>query len=94
MPTGWFKAKDIRKMHTYREAIRGADADAKPVASVWVLYPGTGFRFFDEQRGQLTGLPDESVELRGVGAIPLAPGEEPALLAAVLRRLVHGGHSQ
>ena len=52
MPTGWFKAEDIRKMHTYREAIRGRRCGRqKPVASVWVLYPGTETVFFDEVRG-------------------------------------------
>ena len=57
MPKGWFNAEDIRKMHTYREAIRGSGTDAKPVASVWVLYPGIETVFFDQERGRLAGSP-------------------------------------
>ncbi|MCY4647131.1 MAG: DUF2357 domain-containing protein [Gammaproteobacteria bacterium] len=65
-----FKGADIHKMHTYRDAIRGA-------RSAWILYPGSEFRFFTASgRGRVTspgGLPDA---LLGVGAIPLAPSRE------------------
>ena len=70
---GSFKRADIYKMHAYRDAIPEA-------RSVWILYPGGEFRFFgvpedDGQRGGLVvssaeGLPEE---LKGVGAIPVAP---------------------
>ncbi|MDE2980818.1 MAG: DUF2357 domain-containing protein [Gemmatimonadota bacterium] len=70
---GSFKRADIYKMHAYREAIPDAQ-------SVWILYPGGEFQFFGKpedggQRGGLVvssaeGLPEE---LKGVGAIPLAP---------------------
>jgi predicted component of viral defense system (DUF524 family) len=89
LPTGWFKAEDIRKMHTYREAIRGAaGTDARPVASVWVLYPGSETVYFDELLGRSSQLPAEGVALRGVGAIPLVPGEDPSQLGALVRRLI------
>ncbi len=38
---GTFKRADLYKMHTYRDAI----PDAR---SVWILYPGTETRFFDD----------------------------------------------
>ncbi len=70
---GSFKSADIYKMHAYRDAI----PDAR---SVWILYPGGRFRFFGvpEDGGQrggrvvssAEGLPEE---LKGVGAIPVAP---------------------
>ncbi len=70
---GTFKRADIYKMHAYRDAI----PDAR---SVWILYPGGEFRFFGKaedggQRGgpvvsSAEGLPEE---LKGVGAIPMAP---------------------
>ena len=40
---GNFKRADIYKMHTYRDAIQGA-------RSVWILYPGSEFRFFTRLR--------------------------------------------
>jgi hypothetical protein len=92
LPSGWFKAEDIRKMHTYREAIRGASVDEAPsAATVWVLYPGTETVFFDEERGRMRGLPEDPASLRGVGALPLVPGEEPVELASLLRGLVTEG---
>ena len=41
---GDFKRGDLYKMHTYRDAICGA-------RSVWILYPGSEFRFFDASGG-------------------------------------------
>ena len=39
------RAEDMRKMHSYREAIgRCPGPGAKPVESVWVLHPGTELR--------------------------------------------------
>jgi predicted component of viral defense system (DUF524 family) len=79
-------------MHTYREAIRGASVDEAPsAATVWVLYPGTETVFFDEERGRMRGLPEDPASLRGVGALPLVPGEEPVELASLLRGLVTEG---
>ena len=84
-----FKRADIYKMHAYRDAIPEA-------RSVWILYPGGEFRFFGkpEDGGQRSGpvvssaegLPEE---LKGVGAIPVAPvvargeGHGPGTAAAV-----------
>ena len=64
---GDFTRGDLYKMHTYRDAI----PDAR---SVWILYPGTEFRFFDALGGQRPSespddLPDK---VEGVGAIPFA----------------------
>jgi len=86
---GTFKRADIYKMHAYRDAI----PDAR---SVWILYPGGVFQFFGKpedggQRGgpvvsSVEGLPEQ---LKGVGAIPLAPvvgggeGHGPGTAAAV-----------
>jgi len=94
LPSGWFKAADICKMHTYREAIRGSSAvDVKPVATVWVLYPGSEFRFFDEERGRLYELP-EDITPQGVGAIPVAPGDDSVILAELLGRLLRPLHTK
>ncbi len=86
---GWFKHADIHKMHAYKDAIGG---NAGRVASVWVLYPGDKFRFFGEDGTWLENtealealLP--AVLLRGVGAVPMVPGEtgKAGQLASVLR---------
>ena len=70
---GSFKRADIYKMHAYRDAT----TDAR---SVWILYPGGQFRFFAVPGSGVPaghpavsspeGLPEE---LKGVGAIPVAP---------------------
>jgi len=66
---GVFKQGDLYKMHTYRDAIPTAQ-------SVWILYPGTEFRYF---AAQATGVTDCAEDLRsplsGVGAIPLSPAD-------------------
>ena len=65
---GDFKRGDIYKMHAYRDAIPGAH-------SVWILYPGTEFRFFNASAGGgANGSPEELPEsIQGVGAIPFVP---------------------
>lgn len=71
-----FKQADLYKMHTYRDAIRGAEA-------VFILYPGAQFRAFgaDGQRyDDPAGLPPG---FAGVGAVPLRPGRTAALEAVV-----------
>lgn len=72
---GWFKHADIHKMHAYKDAIGG---EAGRVDSVWVLYPGSEFRFFGEDGTRVESAEDLRVlpprgTLRGVGAVPMAP---------------------
>ena len=62
---GTFKRADLYKMHTYRDAIPRA-------RSVWILYPGTDFRFYSTD-GRILGADDLSHAAEGVGAIPLRP---------------------
>jgi predicted component of viral defense system (DUF524 family) len=79
---GVFQQADIYKMHTYRDALPSA-------RSVWILYPGSEFRFFDVEHGGV----DEASELRpipdGVGAVALQPGVD-GELGVVVGRLVAG----
>ena len=70
---GTFKRGDIYKMHAYRDAI----PDAR---SVWILYPGSEFAFFDALGGEASAgrqgfasPVDLPAKLEGVGAIPLSP---------------------
>ena len=65
---GVFKRGDVYKMHTYRDAIPNAH-------SVWILYPGSEFRFFHASgKTPASGSPEELPEsIQGVGAIPFAP---------------------
>jgi len=71
-----FKRADLYKMHTYRDAIRGAEA-------VFVLYPGTGFRAFGAD-GRRCGDPaDLPAGFAGVGAVPLRPGRTGVLEATM-----------
>ena len=70
---GTFRRGDIYKMHAYRDAISNA-------RSVWILYPGSEFAFFDALGGDAsTGRQsfaspvDLPAKLEGVGAIPLSP---------------------
>jgi len=63
-----FARGDVYKMHTYLSAIRRAEA-------AFILYPGAVFRAFDRSgflAERATDLPDR---FRGVGAIPLLPGQ-------------------
>lgn len=65
---GTFTRGSLYKMHTYRDVIPEA-------RSVWILYPGSEFRFFDASGGQPVGQAPEELpsSIRGVGAIPFAP---------------------
>ncbi len=48
---GVFKRADVYKMHTYRDAIAGAQ-------SAWVMYPGTVFQRFDaDEKGAVGAIP-------------------------------------
>ena len=65
MPTGWFKAEDIRKMHTYREAIRGVPVR---MPSRWRRLGALSRDrdgFFDEDRGRIRGLPEDPASCGG-----------------------------
>jgi len=84
---GWFKHADIHKMHAYRDAI-GSCRGAESVTTVWVLYPGTEFVFYDIRRGRLIALGEDAHEMSGVGAIPLTPGQPMDGLTETLRRLL------
>ena len=87
--SGDFKRDDLYKMHTYRDAIPDAN-------SVWILYPGSEFRFFDASNsGRVIQPPDLPNLLEGVGAIPFAPkpdagpGPSPhSEVTATLRKLL------
>lgn len=67
---GDFQRGDLYKMHTYRDAIPEARS-----GSVWILYPGTEFRFFDASgRRPVIKSPDDlPCATKGVGAMPFAP---------------------
>jgi predicted component of viral defense system (DUF524 family) len=80
---GVYKAADLHKMHTYRDAIPRA-------RSVWILYPGTDAVFFDEQVGRLLELSGLPPTPSGVGALPVRPGAENARLLQVVTRLLAG----
>ncbi len=87
---GDFKRGDLYKMHAYRDAIPAA-------RSVWILYPGGEFRFFDASGDESVATsPEELPEsICGVGAIPFAPragsgltGSPHATARALLWRLL------
>jgi Domain of unknown function (DUF2357)/PD-(D/E)XK nuclease superfamily len=79
---GTFKLADLYKMHTYRDAIEGA-------RSVWILYPGTEYRFFTIDGTRLDPSDDTlSDDLQGVGALPLLPTDKSARPQRVLRALI------
>ncbi len=79
---GTFKRGDLYKMHTYRDAIRGA-------RTAWILYPGTTFRFHSTSGSVATGVDQlQAGSLEGVGAVPLRPGEGHAHLTGVLGHLL------
>ena len=75
-----FKHGDLYKMHTYKDAI----VDAR---DVWILYPGTEFRFYEEGRGRVD-TPDDIEQLTGVGAIPLKPMGGIKMLRYLLERVM------
>ena len=71
LPKGWFKAEDVRKMHTYREAIGGCPgAKAMPVGSVWSL-PGHRVRLLRPAPGTPPPLARVSHKTSGCGRYSL-----------------------
>lgn len=80
---GAFKHADLYKMHTYRDAIPST-------RSVWILYPGTDFCFFDEVHGRIAAPDHMKAPANGVGAIPLLPGDAGDVLARVVARMIGG----
>jgi hypothetical protein len=88
-PAGWFKHADIHKMHAYRDAIGScASTKSRDVSTVWVLYPGTEFVLYDTRRGRVGAPGEVAGDPRGVGAIPLTPGQPIHGLVEVLGRLL------
>jgi predicted component of viral defense system (DUF524 family) len=79
---GVFQQADIYKMHTYRDALPSAK-------SVWILYPGSEFRFFDVEHGRVDQAAKLGATPNGVGAVALQPGAE-GELGVVIGRLVTG----
>jgi predicted component of viral defense system (DUF524 family) len=63
---------DLHKMHAYKDAIPEA-------RSAWVMFPGTESRHWQ---------PNEGEGLRGVGAVPVVPGEEHAALRTLVERIL------
>jgi predicted component of viral defense system (DUF524 family) len=78
---GMFHHADLYKMHAYRDAISTAH-------TVWILYPGTELRFFDEAHGRIDCADDLHRDATGVGAIPLQPGGPREEIARALARLL------
>jgi hypothetical protein len=64
---GTFKRGDLYKVHTYRDAILES-------RSVWILYPGGEFCFYDASgAGSISESPEDLPDkVKGVGAIPFA----------------------
>lgn len=64
---GDYRRGDLYKMHTYRDAIPDAH-------SVWILYPGSEFRFYDASGSRPPSKSPEDLpeKVKGVGAIPFA----------------------
>jgi len=78
---GRFKLGDLYKMHTYRDAIKGAN-------DVWILYPGTEFRFYEMGRGRVNDI--EAVKhFDGVGAVPVQLDRGHEELAGLIHRLLN-----
>jgi len=75
------KVADIHKMHAYRDAIPAAQ-------SVWVMYPGTVFKAWRSVGGLVEGPADWSGPIRGVGAVPVVPGDENGALNSLVRALL------
>lgn len=87
---GDFRRGDLYKMHTYRDAI----PDAR---SVWILYPGSEFCFYDASGSRPPSKSPENLpdEVKGVGAIPFAAEakahsapRQPGTARALLQRLL------
>jgi len=75
-----FRRADLYKMHTYRDAIKGAQ-------SAFILYPGTEFRAFQDDGSLLRSADELNSGFQGVGAIPLNV-RNPRLLTEVVARLI------
>lgn len=69
-PGSTYKAADLHKMHTYRDALSA-------VRTAWVLYPGDVFRFFDQKGTVARATVELPQPMRGVGVARLAPGPSP-----------------
>jgi hypothetical protein len=79
---GRVKRSDLYKMHTYRDALEAA--------SVWVLYPGSDFRFFaSSHQHRIAKDPRELNKqgIDGIGAVPLAPANSADQLRHLLNRI-------
>lgn len=74
----WWKNADIHKMHAYRDAL---GCEGAHVATVRVLYPGTGEVFYPSRPGGS----------EGVGAIPLVPGGTGSELRATIESILADG---
>ena len=84
-PRVFYKTADIHKMHAYRDAI--AERGASP-QTVWILYPGTEFAFYDKYSGFKRDWAALGEKPQGVGAIPLSPRDRTDGLERVMRVLV------
>ncbi len=83
-----FKRADLYKMHTYRDAIPAAQ-------TVWVLYPGTDMRFFDESGDIVAGGSQLGPKASGVGAAPMRPEEGgDGVLREVVAALICNRHRE
>ncbi len=76
---GTLKRSDLYKMHTYRDAIPEA-------RFVWIISPGSEFRYFNKVGGSFTALPNAfDAAIVGVGAIPLSPGSDATAISEVVQ---------
>jgi hypothetical protein len=75
-----FKRGDLYKMHTYRDAIKGAK-------SAFILYPGNELDGFRVDGAHLKEIAQITPEFEGVGAIPLTVKNQD-VLRQVVRRLI------
>jgi predicted component of viral defense system (DUF524 family) len=80
-----FKSADIHKMHAYMDAI--LEKGSAP-QTVWVLYPGTDFAFYDKRSGFRREPHSLGETPWGVGAIPLLPGHNVGCLSSAVKMLV------
>ena len=73
------------RLNSYRDAITR-------VASAWVLYPGSAFRFYETDLTRVEKKDEVVPEVvEGVGAIPHVPGEnKEGDLRRVLEMLMQG----
>ena len=76
-----FRAEDLHKMHTYRDALAAR--------TVWVLYPGDEFHFYPTAPAvQVVRAADKlPTVLGGVGSVPLIPAHLPDAMVTILKHL-------